>query len=60
MEKNLKNEIYKPCVKIEIQKIDFNTSEMKEKIKYVNHLQEEILKRKDVDINLLKNTYVII
>ena len=51
-------DIFKKGAKFEVKKIDFDDPEVIKRINEVKKKQREILKRKEVDINELRNTVI--
>ena len=52
------NNIFKNGAKFKVKKLDFNDPEVIKMIDAVKKEQERILKRKEVDINRLRNTII--
>lgn len=55
--KNQKS-IFKPGVELTVEKVDMNSPEIQEEIRKIQKEQQEILDRKNVDINQLRNTVI--
>jgi hypothetical protein len=52
--------ILKKGTTFQVEKLDFNNYEIKNRIKEIQRKQLEILNREKVDMDYLKNTYITI